>query len=182
MIGVDVSEALYGVLAEFRTADDLLRAARAARAEGLGGIEAYSPYPIEGLDEAVGMRGNRVALAALLGGIAGGAGTYFLQWYSAVIDYPINVGGRPLHSWPSFIPPTFEITILGAALVAVATMLIANGLPRLHHPLFGVPEFELATRNRFFLCLRAGGARFDRDRVDALLRSLDPLLVREVPA
>src|SRR4051812_17742768 len=173
---------LYGLLAEFKTADELLAAARAARAEGYQRIEAYAPFPVEGLDEAVGMRGNRVALGALLGGIAGGVGTYFMQWYSAVLDYPINVGGRPLHSWPSFIPPTFEITILGAALAAVATMLIANGLPRLHHPLFAVPEFELATRNRFFLCLRAPASGFDAARVAAFLGTLDPLLVREVPA
>jgi hypothetical protein len=172
---------LYGILAEFRTADALLRAALAAKAQGYARVEAYTPFPVEGLDEAVGFHGNRVALGALLGGIAGGAGTYFLQWYSAVIDYPINAGGRPLHSWAAFIPATFEITILGAALVAVATMLVANGLPRLNHPLFDVPEFELATRNRFFLCVRAAAPRFDRERASAFLAALDPLLVREVP-
>ena len=169
---------LYGVLAEFRTADELLAAARAARAQGYASIEAYTPFPVEGLEDAVGMRGNGVALGALLGGIAGGVATYFLQWYTAVIDYPINVGGRPLHSWPSFIPATFEITILGAALAAVAVMLVANGLPRLRHPLFAVPEFELATRNRFFLCLRGVS---DAPQARHFLQERAPLLVREVP-
>ena len=172
---------LYGILAEFRTADELLDAVRAAKRAGYGGLEAYTPFPVEGLDEAVGMTSNRVALAALLGGIAGGLATYFLQWYSAVIDYPINVGGRPLHSWPSFVPATFEITILGAALAAVAVMLIANGLPRLTHPLFAVREFDLATRNRFFMCLRADAAGFERTRVRSFVQALSPLVIAEVP-
>ncbi|MGZ5094065.1 MAG: DUF3341 domain-containing protein [Burkholderiales bacterium] len=172
---------VYGILAEFRTADELLRAARAAKAAGYELVEAYTPFPVEGLAEAVGMRKNRVALGALLGGVAGGLGTYFLQWYSAVIDYPINVGGRPLHSWPSFIPPTFEITILGAALTAVAVMLVANGLPRLRHPLFSVPQFELATRNRFFLCIRSGTPHFRSTRVRSFLKELEPMEVCDVP-
>lgn len=174
--------ALYGMLAEFRDGDALLDAARAARADGWPEVEAYAPFAVEGLDEAVGMRGNRVPLLALLGGIAGGVGTYFLQWYSAVVDYPVNIGGRPLHSWPAFLPATFEITILGAALAAGIGMLALNGLPRLYHPLFALEEFESATRNRFFLCLRARGLGFDQARAGAFLHSLDPLLVREVPA
>jgi hypothetical protein len=173
---------LYGILAEFRTADDLLRAARAAQAAGYTRVEAYTPFPVEGLEHAVGMTSNRVPLAALLGGIAGGLGTYVMQWYSAVIDYPINVGGRPLHSWPSFIPPTFEITILGAALAAVTVMFIANGLPRLHHPLFNVREFDLATRDRFFMCMRADMAGFERARVQSFLHDLEPVCLCEVPA
>ncbi|HEX2831241.1 MAG TPA: DUF3341 domain-containing protein [Burkholderiales bacterium] len=175
-------DALYGVLAEFRTADALLEAARAAKAAGYRDVEAYTPFPVEGLDQALAIPPNRVPLAALVGGIAGGAGTYFLQWYSAVIDYPVNIGGRPLHSWPSYIPATFEITILGAALAAVAAMLIMNGLPRLTHPLFAVPEFDLATRNRFFLCVRARGPRFDAERARAFIATLDPLCLCDVPA
>lgn len=171
---------LYGVLAEFRTADALLGAARAAREAGYGRIEAYAPFPVEGLAEAVGFRRNIVPMATLAGGIVGGIGTYFMQWYSAVISFPINVGGRPLHSWPSFIPPTFEITILGAALSAAIVMMAANGLPRLHHPLFDVPEFDLATRNRFFLCVRATSNDFDADAACKWLRTLEPLVVREV--
>lgn len=173
---------VYGLLAEFATADALLAAANRMRQAGYRQLEAYAPFAVEGLAEAVGFRRNRVPLITLLGGIVGGVGTYFLQWYAAVIDYPINVGGRPLHSWPSFLPPTFEITILGAAFAAVFGMLIANGLPRLHHPLFDVPEFDLATRNRFFLLLPARDPAFDAAGGRRLLQDLQPLLVREVPA
>jgi hypothetical protein len=173
---------LYGLLAEFATADALLAAANRMREAGYRQLEAYAPFAVDGLAEAVGFRRNRVPMITLLGGIAGGAGTYFLQWYAAVVDYPINVGGRPLHSWPSFLPPTFEITILGAALAAVFGMLIANGLPRLRHPLFEVPEFDLATRNRFFLLLPASDPAFDDAADRRLLQDLQPLLVREVPA
>jgi hypothetical protein len=172
---------LYGVLAEFRTAEALLGAARAARERGYEHVEAYAPFPVEGLADAVGFRRNIVPRATLIGGVLGGAGTYFMQWYSAVISFPINVGGRPLHSWPSFIPATFEITILGAALAAVVVMIAANGLPRLHHPLFDVPEFDLATRNRFFLCVRPPSTDFDADAACKWLGTLEPLVVREVP-
>jgi hypothetical protein len=145
-------------------------------------MEAYAPFAVDGLAEAMGFTRNRVPFITLLGGIAGGAGTYFLQWYTAVVDYPVNIGGRPLHSWPSFIPATFEITILGAALAAVVGMLALNGLPRLHHPLFDVPEFDLATRNRFFLFLPSADAAFEREGSRRLLEGLQPLMVREVAA
>jgi hypothetical protein len=172
----------HGVLAEFATANQLLAAAERARHAGFRSAEAYSPFPIEGLAEALGFGRNRVPLATLLGGIAGGAGTYFLLWYSAVVDYPFNIGGRPLHSWPSFVPPTFEITILGAAFAAVIAMLVMNGLPRLRHPLFDMPEFDLATRNRFFLYLPAEDSAWDASRAKALLDGLSPLMVKEVTA
>lgn len=177
-----MSAPLYGLLAEFATADALIDAARRAREAGYRKVEAYSPFAVEGLDEAVGAEPDHVALITLLGGIAGAVGAYFMQWYSAVIDYPIVSGGRPFHSWPSFIPITFELTILGAALAAVLAMLILNGLPQLYHPLFNVPDFDLASRNRFFLCLPAGDAQFDADKAKRFLESLKPLLIREVPA
>ncbi|HEX7636312.1 MAG TPA: DUF3341 domain-containing protein [Noviherbaspirillum sp.] len=177
-----MSGKIYGLIAEFRTGDALLQAARRAREDGYRDLEAYAPYPVEGLAEAVGFKGSRMPLMTLLGGIAGGLGGYFLQWYSAAIDYPINVGGRPLHSWPSFIPPTFELTILGAALAAVFGMLAANGLPRLRHPVFNAPDFEQATRNRFFLCLPARDPRFDERRSKTFLQALQPLSVAEAPA
>jgi len=177
-----MSAPLYGLLAEFPDAHSLCAAARHVRAHGYTRAEAYSPFPIEGLDQVLGMERNAVAPATLLGGLAGGAGTYFLQWYAAVVDYPINVGGRPLHSWPAFIPATFELTILGAALAAVAVMLVQNGLPRLHHPLFEVEEFELASRNRFFLCLPARDPVFAPGPARDLLGELAPILLREVPA
>jgi hypothetical protein len=172
---------LYGLLAEFRTAEDLVAATNRARAEGYQRIEAYSPFPLEGLVEATGGFKDRVPLITLIGGVLGGAGGFFLQWYAAVIDYPINVGGRPLNSWPSFIPATFELTVLGAALFAVFGMLAMNRLPKLYHPLFNVPEFELASRSRFFLCLRCDDPKFEVDATRALLQSLNPIALSEVP-
>ncbi|WP_075795846.1 DUF3341 domain-containing protein [Massilia putida] len=174
--------ALYGLLAEFPSADSLCAAARHVRARGWTKVEAYSPYAIEGLDDIIGAEKGWIAPLTLLGGILGGAGTYFLQWYAAVVDYPINIGGRPLNSWPAFIPATFEITILGAALAATVAMLALNGLPRLYHPLFEVEEFELASRNRFFLCLPARDPVFAPGPARDLLEELHPLLLREVPA
>lgn len=173
---------LYGLLAEFPSADSLCAAVRHVRARGWTRVEAYSPFAIEGLDEIIGADKGWIAPLTLLGGIVGGAGTYFLQWYAAVVDYPINIGGRPLNSWPAFIPATFEITILGAAVAAVVTMLVLNGLPRLYHPLFEVEEFELASRNRFFLCLPARDPVFAPGFARDLLAELHPLLLREVPA
>ncbi len=173
---------VYGLLAEFPSADALCAAARHARANGYTRVEAYSPFAIEGLDDIVDADKGWIAPLTLLGGILGGAGTYFLQWYAAVVDYPINIGGRPLHSWPAFIPATFEITILGAAVAAVLAMLVLNGLPRLYHPLFEVEEFELASRNRFFLCLPARDPVFAPGPARDLLEELHPLLLREVPA
>ena len=172
---------LYGVMAEFASADALLRATHEARAAGYARVEAYSPFPIEGLAEVIGMRRNWVPAIVLAGGLVGGVGGYFMQWYSAVISYPINAGGRPLHSWPAFIPATFELVVLCAALAGVAAMLFLNGLPRLHHPLFNVREFDLASRNRFFLCLRSDEPRFAPDSARAFLRSLEPLGVWDVP-
>jgi ActD protein len=172
----------YGLLAEFRTAEDLIEAAKQARARGYRCIDAYSPIPLEGLVEATtGGFKDRVPLITLIGGILGGVGGFFLQWYTAVIDYPINVGGRPLNSWPSFIPATFELTVLGAALFGVFGMLAMNRLPQLYHPLFNVPEFELASRSRFFLCLRCDDPQFDESATHEFLQSLHPLALNEVP-
>jgi len=173
---------LYGLLAEFPSAESLCAAVRHVRARGWTRVEAYTPFAIEGLDEIIGADKRWIAPLTLLGGIVGGAATYFLQWYAAVVDYPINIGGRPLNSWPAFIPATFEITILGAAIAAVVTMLVLNGLPRLYHPLFEVEEFELASRNRFFLCLPARDPVFAPGFARDLLGELHPLLLREVPA
>lgn len=172
---------LYGVLAEFPTADLLIEATRTARACGYS-VEAYTPFRIEALDEAIGFKRTLMPALTFAGGLIGGLGGYFMQWYSAVISYPINSGGRPLHSWPAFIPATFALTILGAAFAAVIGMLLANGLPRLHHPLFEIREFDLATRNRFFLCLRAGNPQFDPDAAINTLRAAQAMQVWEVPA
>jgi len=173
--------AIYGLMAEFKGADKLLEAARRTHESGHVRIEAYSPFPIEGLDEAIGFPGSRVPLATLIGGIVGGAGGFFLQWYAAVIDYPINVGGRPTNSWPAFIPITFEMAVLFAALTAVVSMLVANGLPKLRHPVFNAKDFGLATRDRFFLCLRADAPQFDAVQARHFLERLEPLRIVEVP-
>jgi hypothetical protein len=144
-------------------------------------VDAYTPYAVDGLSDALGLRANRVPLITLLGGLAGGAGAYVLQWYTAVVDYPIDAGGRPLHSWPAFVPGTFEITVLGAAIAAFVGMLALNGLPRLNHPIFNAPDFDLASRSRFFVALRASDPAFEASEARALLESLSPIRVVEVP-
>jgi len=175
-----MSEA-WGLMAEFATADELLRGARAARAAGYLHAEAYAPLPIEGLAEALGFGRSRVPAFTFIGGLLGGLGGFYLQWYSAVIDYPINVGGRPLDSWPMFVPATFEMAVLGAAFAAVISMLAGNGLPKLRHPVFNAPDFDLAMRNRFFLCLPAHDPAFEREGAARLLASLAPMRWVEVP-
>ena len=171
----------WGIMAELASADELLAAARAARAAGYRHAEAYAPFPVEGLAEALGFRRSYVAPITFAGALAGGVGGYFMQWYSAVVDYAINVGGRPAHSWPMFMPVTFELTILGGALAAVLALFFANGLPNLYHPIFNAPDFDLAMRNRFFLCLRSDDPAFDADGAARLLDSLKPLRRAEVP-
>lgn len=169
----------YGVLAEYRTGAALLDAARCARAAGFTHLEAFTPYPVDGLAEAIGMNADRMPLLALLGGLTGGLGGFLLQWYAAVIDYPLNIGGRPAGSWQMFVPVTFSLTILGAALTTVVGMLVANRLPRLRHPLFDAPDFEQASRHRFFLCIRPETAQATAAR--QMLATTAPLRISEVP-
>jgi hypothetical protein len=152
---------VYGVLGEFASAEELLEAAHATREAGYQRTDAYAPFPVHGLAAALGARSTRLPLIVLVGGICGGVLGYLLQYFCAAVDYPLNVGGRPPHSWPSFVPVTFELTILGAALSAVLGMLALNGLPQPHHPLFNVPEFSLASQNRFFLCIEATDPLFN---------------------
>jgi Protein of unknown function (DUF3341) len=171
---------LYGLMAEFASPSDLVDAAQRAYAEGYRRMDAYSPFPVHGLAEAIGFTRTRVPLLVFLGGLAGCVGGYYLQYWISAIDYPLNVGGRPFHSWPAFIPVTFELTILVAALAAVLGMLALNGLPRPYHPVFNVPAFELATRNRFFLCIEAADPRFDGSQTRRFLESLKPQAVFEV--
>jgi Protein of unknown function (DUF3341) len=168
---------IYGVMAEFKHAEALVAAAARAREAGYERIEAYSPYPVEGLAEAIGFRKNHVPAIVFASGLAGGIGGYFMQWYSAVVSYPINSGGKPLHSWPEFIPVTFELTVLAGAVIGFIAMLLLNGLPKLYHPVFNVREFDLASRNRFFLCLRATEGGKARE----FLQTLDPMGIWEVP-
>lgn len=171
---------LYGLLASFDTADALLEAARLVSDAGYRRLDAFTPFPVEGLAEAIGFRGGKVRWLVLLGALLGGLLGYFIQYYSAVVDYPLNVGGKPLHSWPAFMLVTFELTILGGAFGAVLGMLALNGLPRLHHPLFNTPGFGLATRDRFFLLVDARDPRFDPENTRDLLEALGPLRVEDV--
>ena len=171
---------LYGLIAEFPSATDLVGAARKAHEAGFRRMDAYSPFPIEELAEALDFHYNRLPLLVLVGGIVGGFLGYALQYWTSVVAYPINVGGRPLHSWPSFLPATFETTVLFAALTAVLGMLALNGLPMPHHPIFHAERFALASRDSFFLCIEAEDPRFDRERTRAFLESLEPRQVTEV--
>ncbi|MCC6860846.1 MAG: DUF3341 domain-containing protein [Bryobacterales bacterium] len=171
---------LHGILAEFESPSELVAAARRAKERGYRKVEAYSPFPIEELNDVLHLHHSRLPLIVLIGGILGGLSGYLLQYYIAVIDYPINIGGRPLHSWPSFIVVTFELTILFAALAAVFGMLALNGLPKPYHPVFNVPRFALASRNRFFLCVESSDPQFDRKDTAAFLESLDAKEVSEV--
>lgn len=172
--------AIYGLMTEFDNPQDLLAAAQRAHEEGYRQMDAYTPFPVRGLAEAIGFQRTGLPMLVLIGGIMGGVGGYFLQYWISAIDYPINVGGRPLNSWPSFVPVTFELTILVAAFAAVLGMLALNGLPMPYHPVFNVPEFELATRNRFFLCIEAADPRFDREGTKRFLEGLKPRGLFEV--
>ena len=170
----------YGLMAEFDDPTALLEAARRTRAEGYTHTDAYSPFPIEHLSEALGFRRTRLPLVVLISGLVGGLGGYFMQWYAAVVSYPFNIGGRPYHSWPSFIPATFELTVLCAAFGAVLGMLALNGLPMPYHPVFNVAKFELATRSHFFLVVESRDPRFDLDKTRAFLQGLGARDVTEV--
>ncbi len=174
---------LYGLLAEFDDPQQLLAAARATREAGYRHLDAFSPFAVDGLAAAVGREKTRMPLVFLLGGIAGGAVAYFTQWFSAVVDYPFNVGGRPFHSWPMFIPITFELTVLGAALAGAFGMIFRNGLPRLRHPIFNAPGIERATDDRFFLLVLADDPRLERVATRRFLAGLPAVRdVVEVPA
>ena len=172
--------ALWGVVAEFDTPEAVLAAADAAYLAGYRALDAYSPYPVEGLAEALGVRGNRIPLVTLVGGLAGGAVGYFMLWYANAVSYPLNVGGRPHDSWPAFIPITFETTILVAAFSAFLGLLWMNGLPQPYHPVFHAEAFRRASQDRFFLSVEAADPAFDRDETLAFLASLGARSVQEV--
>ncbi len=178
---METNPGLYGLVAEFETPTALVQAARSAREAGYVKMDAYSPFPIEGLSEALGFRRTKMPMLILIGGIVGALSGFALQYYCAVISYPINVAGRPLNSWPSWIPVTFELTILIASLTAVFGLLALCGLPMPYHPLFHVPRFALATRERFFLCIEAVDPRFDRTATKEFLDGLGAREVSEVP-
>src|SRR6478672_4773269 len=175
-----MNKPIYGLMAELDNPSALVNAARAVREKGYRKLDAYSPFPIEELSDALHLHKNKLPLLVLLGGITGGTLGYLLQYYVAVIYFPINIGGRPLHSWPSFIIITFELTILFAALSTVLGLLGLCGLPMPYHPVFNVPRFALASRNRFFLTIEADDPLFDRYDTADFLNSLYPREVSEV--
>ena len=171
---------IYGLLAEFDRPEDLLRAAERARAEGFRKMDAYTPFPIHGLSDAVGFHQTRLPLIVLIGGIIGAVGGFMMQYWTSKYYYPLNVGGRPMNSWPQFIIITFELTILCAGLSAVLGMLALNGLPQPYHPLFNAPNFERASRTHFFLAIEAADPKFDLAQTRAFLQALGGR-VTEVP-
>ncbi len=163
---------VYGLLAEFGQTGEIVTAAEKAYEEGYRDLDAYTPFPIEELSEAIGFHKTRLPLIVLIGGLTGCIGGFMLQYWVSVIEYPLNVGGRPFNSWPSFIPITFEMTILLAAFATVFGMLALNGLPRPHHPVFNAPSFRLASRDRFFLCIEAKDPLFDLEKTRGFLERL----------
>ncbi|MBK7644482.1 MAG: DUF3341 domain-containing protein [Planctomycetes bacterium] len=172
--------AIYGLMAEFDHADDLVAAAKAAKEQGYDEVEGYSPMPVHGLSEVLGQT-NKVPLFTLCGAITGLCVGFGLEYWVNMINYPMNIAGKPDFSWPAFVVPAYETTILFGALTAALGMLVMNGLPRPHHPLFGIPAFENATRNRFFLVIESTDPRFDLAKTRGFLEGLHPLSLAEVP-
>ncbi|TDI84539.1 MAG: DUF3341 domain-containing protein [Caldithrix sp.] len=167
-------------MAEFDGPEQLIEASRKAYEAGFRQMDAYTPFPVEGLPEAVGFKESKLPLIVLIGALVGGTLGFAMQYFASVIHYPLNIGGRPLNSWPSFLPITFEMTILVAAFSAVLGMFALNGLPQPYHPVFNVPRFALASRDRFFLCIESEDEKFDPEETKKFLESLQPRDVFEV--
>lgn len=172
---------LHGLMAEFSDANELLRAAGTIYRAGYRKIDTYTPYPVDDLASTLGHRFTAIPFIVLLGGIMGGVGGYFLQWYAMAYDYPLNIGGKPLNSWPMYIPVTFELTILCASLAGFLGMLILNKYPQPYHPVFNAPEFESVSRDKFMLCISADDPKFDLHKTRSDLADLNPDNLIEVP-
>jgi hypothetical protein len=175
-----VTPPVYGIMAEFADPTSAVAAAHKIHDAGYRKIDAYSPYPVEELMHAIGLHRSIMPLLVLIGGLTGLVAGYGLEYYTSVIDYPMNIGGRPLHSWPAFIPPAYETTILFAALTAVFGMIAVNGLPQPYHPVFNVPAFARASRDRFFVCIEATDPKFDRAETRRFMDGLGAVSVSEV--
>jgi hypothetical protein len=180
MAHAELPAALHGLMAEFDNPTALVSAAERARLAGYRQMDAYSPIPIEELNEALGLGRTRLPKLVFLGGVLGGLGGYGLEYWSQAMAYPMNIGGRPYHSWPHFIPVAFETTVLGAALACFVGMWALNKLPQPYHPVFNVPEFARASVDRFFLCIESTDPKFDRQETARFLQSLHPVGVSEV--
>ncbi|PYU84524.1 MAG: DUF3341 domain-containing protein [Acidobacteria bacterium] len=167
-------------MGEFETPEKLIHAVEKVREAGYRRFEAYSPFPVEGLSQAMGLKRNLVPLITLIGGLTGGIGGFGFQYWVAAITYPLNIGGRPFNSWPAFIPVTFELTILGASLAAVFGMLALNKLPQPHHPVFNVHRFSHASTDRFFICIESRDAKFHLAETARFLQGLEAHHVSEV--
>ncbi|HEX4413091.1 MAG TPA: DUF3341 domain-containing protein [Lacipirellulaceae bacterium] len=174
------SSPIYGLMAEFEQPAQIVAAAVAAREAGYRMVDAYTPFPVEGLPEAIGFHRTRLPLIIFIGGLIGCIGGFYMQYWCSAVNYPINVGGRPFNSWPMFIPVTFEMTILSAATAAVIGLFALNGLPMPYHPVFNVPQFAMASRNRFFFCIQADDSHFDLSSTRNFLAGLQPHAIYEV--
>jgi hypothetical protein len=173
---------IYGLMAEFDSAQALVDAAKKTHESGYKKIDAYSPFPIEGLAEEIGMHFDEIPLTVLIGGIIGGGTGYLMQYWMSAVDYPLNIGGKPPHSWPAFIVITFEMTILFAGISAVLGMLAFNGLPMPYHPVFNVPRFAFASKDRFFLIVFSSDKKYNPVETRRFLETLDPRSISEVPS
>src|SRR6202162_6477842 len=171
---------LYGVMGEFENAKHFLHAVAKVRDAGYRNMDAYAPFPVEGLSEAMGLRRSWVPLVTLIGGLSGGLTGFGFQYWVNVFAYPMNIAGRPLNSWPAFIPVTFELTILGASLSAGFGMLALNKLPQPHHPLFNVERFKRASNDKFFLCIESHDRKFHLEETARFLQSINAQHVTEV--
>ena len=171
---------IHGLMAEFTEPQAVVAAARRVREAGYTRVDAYSPYPMEALTEALEFHHSKLPLLVLIGGITGLVAGYGLEYWASVIEYPLNIGGRPYHSWPAFIPPAYETTILFAAFAAVFGMLALNGLPQPYHPVFNVPSFALASKDRFFIVIEATDPKYDQDETWSFLVRLGARVVSEV--
>lgn len=175
-----MSVPLHGLIAEYETPEELLRAAKQVREAGYTRMDAYSPFPIHGLAEAIGFEDHKVPWTTFFAGVIGAIAGFSLQYYISVVEYPLNVGGRPFLSWPSFIPVTFETTVLFASFGAFIGMLVFNGLPQPYHPIFNAPRFERASQDRFFLCIETSDPLFDRAKTRHFLETTGARMVSEV--
>jgi hypothetical protein len=171
---------IYGLMAEFLSAEELLEASTHTAEAGYRELDAYSPFPVEGLSEAIGFHKTKLPVLVFFGGLMGTCGGFFLQWWPNVIGYPQNIGGKPMDSWPAFIPITFELTILCAALTTVFGLLVLNNLPCPYHPVFNVERFAHASKDRFFLLIKADDPKFDAEQTRNFLAELNPREVSEV--